>query len=456
MFKGITRHMVATEALAAANAPKPKAPPRLQKRSLSPAGISAAVSTLQHAANLRVGVTQLRNTHSEFVQLRALRTITQEGALNKAVLKVVDPRGALSSFIKTTPSLESLDAVPLMKTNQRAVDFVGGLTKALEAETAIVSGWLETAISGVEGMFSGVAAQAAEYTDILKTIVDGIGGASDTVGEMRILGIGANERVELLKAIKEVLDNLAVPSYNVDKADETLSLLSTLIAPLSEKTGIALIDSCVVTDMEKIAEAYVPTEGSLSEKGYTKEAMQQVLSAAGELVGALQALSARGPAIVERLKAIVGEVRAASVETDDPTVAGNAENGEVANVDPGTGESAGDGGTGTTEPSAAAATEEPASEDLDPDAIASPLDAHRCLLQAYLSLLGAVVESAQREIASATAVSDLFMSTPGGTELVEDVEDETSEDEGGEGAGNDEAGTAAGAGSAAGGEGAAT
>lgn len=411
------------------------------------AGIGTVKAALKGAtamARIQLDLAHALQAASDFRDLRRLKRIGATEGFSKDLMMFANPGNVNSAFIKGLPSVESLDLTPLSPADRRSQLALKGLKAALEDEGEVVQSWLEATAGNLDALFDAVREQTDGFiatADVLREHLEGAAVAEATLADVTVTTIAVGARQAQVEKLAELVALIEAPDFDAEDEGHLAaakSAIQEIVSGVAAFTGASYDGLAVVAEPEKIAEEYQATEGTLADKGYTAEASVELLQKLAALVGALQALADKQPAIVERLKALAQDAVVDAREDEEPV-------GGQEDLDPETPAAPEnpdelppaapfDEGNGEEEPAPAPVEPEPENPEVvpateDEDAAPSALENSRTIMSGWISVLMLLVEASLSAIADGLAVTNEVSECAGGPDLDDDESGKAPEDE---------------------------
>lgn len=356
IFRGLSGRLSFTDRGADTNAQQ--SAPQPTGGAFSASMAAQMLGTIGAIYNMRARLADVNQMSAKFGGLRDIRNAIAKFGVHPSMLAAVDPKGTELAVIPGIPALESLDQFGLGVDDPRTTAALEGLDAALEQESEVVAAWLTASSDDVSDLMLNLETQIREYAEDIEALQKALDGGGLVEGGEEVYQIPAEQRLEIIHALTEVVNELDTPNYDLDETAQLKEEVVDLLRPLAPMLGLTFIDGVLGIDDTKVAEDYRPRSGTYAELGYTSEALEELLSATASLLGALTVLTEKRAAIVERLKAVAVTVESTkadegAAQEDDGGAEPNPEGDELPKTGDGTGEEGGEdgslGGEGATQ-----------------------------------------------------------------------------------------------------------
>lgn len=282
---------------------------------------STALMTAVQRINVRV--TTLRQQQDSLRDLRRAHAVISREGYGHALAAFLHTKD-FQRIAPNFPAVETLGAVSVPPRDRRVQAGLSRLRALMAREELLVADQVSDAAAAISDALSAAAEQAESYKELIERLESRLssGTVSDEALESTtVTAIGADMRDDILGHMIDLAKAIDIPSY--DETDEALpekieGHLAAMITAVGPSTG-AVVDGFTVTvDPARIGEEYIPTEGTLAEKGYTVEKVRALLDRTEELISALQDLASKRDAMVDKLNDVAEDVRS---DDDAPAAA---------------------------------------------------------------------------------------------------------------------------------------
>lgn len=298
---------------------------RKKKSSIRLAGMVA--TQIAAGAKARDAANKLLTCRHDYNEVRKLVKVVSEDGLSRSLMHLANFDGNLSRILPATPATESLDLITVAPSDRRAKMFVTALEEVvLETEDEATADAVAEIAEDVGEAIDAADDVAEEFSDIIEDMEETL--KENDVSEVVLTGISvsaisAEARAHTLKVLTGTIANLTAPDFdNMDeeKCSMIKSALAEIVADLTPFTGLVYRGNVVSVDASLVTDEYKPSEGTLSDKGYTAEVAGELLRQAQALVDAISNLGDKSDDIEEGIKtAIPAEERYRfKAESDGP------------------------------------------------------------------------------------------------------------------------------------------
>ncbi len=250
--------------------------------------------------SLSAALTQIERQHTvvstclrQLNDLRKNKSIISKEGLSRAAVRYIDNDKQISNRFEAFPSVETLDVLPIPVTDTRAKAALEALATFDMNATNAVNAQLERYATDLKTTFDTFMSQVNSWEHTLKKYSELIATMtlSDETLMASVTAVPAQARCTMVRDCASVaitLPSVDFKNLTIEGVNEVRETLRTLIDEIKPYCGVSFDGEAVASNNSYIDQTFLPTEGSLKDKGYTANLFVTTIDGVHDLIDSIE------------------------------------------------------------------------------------------------------------------------------------------------------------------------